>query len=473
MYRRIVRPGRSAGSLLAAALIVASAGSAIAQGRPERAAPTGREFEFAARQHYFAGVFRNDREAFNRGREIVRRRLAEQPGDYEGLLWHGSYTATEGVWAFKDGDAAQGWKLWEEGVAAMARAVDLEPLDFGVRVGRGSRLISAGLNEVRIFPTDDPDLARRTLETGLADMELAYAIGQPMWGVLGPHERGQLLLLLAQGNAAIGKTDRARRFADECVEHAQGSRYEGEARQFLASLDQNNAGVGGNVLAAEQPGGDRGGQPGAAQAGEPLEALFAHILKDSSAAALFEPAGLTDRISAMLASLGEPGADADAALKSFEQYAQQQGAAAWSWYGFAAVLRSGQHFEAGRWELGVPFWEKGLAALERGVKDSGGALGARLARGVIYAIVAKHEPDRASSGRMRSTAAADLAAIAETLRANGQSDARAAVLAAMGILAREAGDMESVPQRRGEALGAARSDAMRALISTILGPVGR
>ncbi len=37
----------------------------------------------------------------------------------------------------------------------------------------------------------------------------------------------------------------------------------------------------------------------------------------------------------------------------------------------------------------------------------------------------------------------------------------------------EAGDMEEVPQRRGEALGVASSDAKRALISAILGPVGR
>lgn len=472
MYRRIVGPSRSAGPFLAVAIVVATAGAAIAQGQPQRAAPTGREFEFAARQHYFAGVFRNDREAFNRGKEIIRQRLAEQPSDYEGLLWHGSYTATEGVWAFKAGDQAQGWKLWEEGVAAMARAVDLEPLDFGVRVGRGSRLISAGLNEVRIFPTDDPNFARRTLETGLADMELAYAIGQPMWGVLGPHERGQLLLLLAQGNRAIGKTDRARRFASECVERAQGSRYEGEARQFLAMLDQNNAGVAGNALAAEQPGGDRGGPPVAAQSGEPLEALFSHILGDKAAAALFEPAGLSDRLRTMLTSLEEPGADVDAALNSFEKFAQQQGASAWSWYGFAAVLRSGKHFEAGRWELGVPFWEKGLAALERGVKDSNGALGARLARGFVYAIVAKHEPDRAASGRMRSTGSADLAAIAEAMVNDGPSDARAAVIAAMGVLAREAGKMEDANRSRGEALGVAKSDAMRALISAILGPAG-
>lgn len=472
MYRNIVPTRRSVSRLLIAAIAVGSAGAAVAQERPEHAAPTGREFEYAARQHYFAGVFRNDREAFDRGKEIIRRRLSENPEDYEGLLWHGSYTATEGVWAFQEGDEARGWKLWEEGVSAMARAVDLEPLDFGVRVGRGSRLVSAGLNEVRIFPTDDLEFHKRILETGLADMELAYAIGQPMWGELGPHERGQMLLLLAQGNAAIGKTERARRFAAECIEHTQGTRYEGEARKFLAALDQDNAGVGGNAPAARQGSGDRNGAPDLTQTADPLETLFAHVLKDQAAAELLEPAGLADRLAAMLAALGQPDKDADAALRSFEEFAQQNGASAWAWYGFASVLRSGQYFESGRWELGVPFWEKGLEAVERGVKDSDGAIGARLARGWLYAIVAKHEPDRASSGRMRSTAASDLAAVAEALRAGGPSDARAGVLAAMGVLAREAGNMEEVSRRRGEALGAARSDALRTLISSILGSVG-
>lgn len=457
------------GTIASCVFFALSSGTATAQDRIDRA-PAGREFEFAARQNYFASVFRDDRDAFNRGKQLIKQRLEKQPDDYEGLFWHGSYTATEGLWAFQSGDKELGWQLWDEGVDAMSRAVELRPLDFGVRAGRGSRLLSAGLNEIHIFPIADPTFRQWIVETGLSDMELAYAIGQSTFGVLGPHERGQLLLLLSRGNMAIGKTERSRRFAAECVEHAAGSRYEAEARALLASL--NGDADAAALLANAQPDGEPDIGP-AAPEGEPLETLFTHILQDPKASDFFKPAGLIERLSALLTTLGARDENPDVALEAFERFAQGHGGSAWAWYGFASVLRSGMLFEAGQWATAVPIWEKGLAALERGVKDSDNMLGARLARGWIYAIVAKHEPDRAASGKMRATAESDLTAVADELRALGQSDSRAATLAALGVLASETGNEQDSSKLRQDAINAAESDAVRTLISSLLGGTER
>ncbi len=463
MRRKFVIQERVIVGLIVAAALAAPA---LAWQSSERRAPEGRGFEFMARQLYFTGVFRGDEEAFEKGQAMVNARLKEDPHDVEGLLWSGVYTTAEGVRAIRDGEGARGWRLWEEGFAAMERAVRKAPLDFGVRVGRGSRLMGAGLKEHVIFLTDKPDLRRQIIETGVADLELAHAIGETLWSVLGVHERGSLLLQLARGHAELGSVARAKRFASKCVEQCAGTRYEEGARRVLAALEGGEF----DPPAAAQAGapGGEGAEQAAGERQDPLEALFGHVIEDPAASALLQPAEMKKHLDQTLKALGRADGDPDAALKSFEKYARRQGGATWAWWGFASVMRSGRLFEAGRWQIAVPFWERGLEAIERGVKESNEGNEARFARGWLYTIVARHEPDRAASEAMRKKASGDLAAVAPALRSEGPSDALGATLAARAALARERGDMNAAQRWRREALEAVRSEGARSLVEALL-----
>jgi len=207
----------------------------------------------------------------------------------------------------------------------------------------------------------------------------------------------------------------------------------------------------------------------AQQDADPMEAIFGVVFEELQDAGLVAPEGAGEHLNAVMRALSTPDGAPDQALAEFNAFAQANGGEAWSWYGFAAVMRSGRLFETGDWQVGVPIWMQGKAALESGVEVANGAPGARLARGWTYAMVAKHEPNPANSNAMRATAAADLSAVAEHMQQRGASDALAAVLAAMASVEQERGNAESLERHFAEARKAVRSDRVRRLISRMLG----
>ena len=450
--------GTIAGLLL---FLLGTSSAAIGFAQPSAAAPEGREFEFAARRHYFAGVFEGDRASFERGKALVRERLEADADDPEALSWHGSYTAAEGMMAHASGEQQRGRDLWEDGLEHMARAVELAPLDLGPRYVRGSMLVSVGLDSFTIGGEAERELI---LETGLADMEMAHAMTRPLWDGLGVHERGSTLSMLARGHAELGHPDLARHYAERCVAETPDTRYAGEAGEVLARLNAGEIGRGA------QPG--QAGQPGQPTAPPPMEALFGHVVEMLDESTLLEPEGIGRRFTAFASDLFDDGVDPDKALQVFENLAQAHGGQARAWLGAALILRSGRLFEAGRWQTAVPLWERGKQELTRGVEDSQGAAGARLARGWVYALVAQHEQDPRAAQNMRKHAEEDLNELLGSLGDDDHRDARAAVIAALARVAAERGDGALARDRRSEAIELAGSPRIRELIDGVLTPRG-
>jgi len=412
------------------------------------APPPGREFEFAARRHYFAGVLHGDKESFEQGKELVRERLEQDPNDPEALQWHGSYTATEGIWAYRAGDEQRGRILWREGLEIMDRSVALAPLQIGQRIGRGSMLLSVGLDS---FPFDDEQFRRRVIETGLADMELARALGESMRDQFTEHGRGQMLLLLARGNAEVGNPDRARRFAEQCVAEVPEGRPAVQAQALLAKLDAGEF----------QRGGDQPPQEAA-----PMEVLFAQVMTEMDRQGLLAPDGVAARVARFAAELDADDGAPDRALTSLRDFAEEHGGEALAWYGAAAVIRAGRLFETGQWQTAVPIWERGKEALVRGVEKSGGAVGARFARGWIYAMVARYEQEQnaASADKMRTHASDDLSLVIKAMRPAGAPDALAALLAGLASVEEERGNADQADRYRVEAQQTAQSERLHELI---------
>jgi len=413
------------------------------------APPPGREFEFAARRHYFAGVLHGDKESFEKGKELIRKRLEQDPDDPEGLQWHGSYIAAEGLWAHRAGDTERGRLLWREGLEIMDRAVALAPLQIGQRIGRGSMLLSVGLDA---FPFEDEQVRRRVIETGLADMELARVLAEPMRDQFTEHGRGQMLLLLARGNAEVGNLDRARRFAEQCVAELPEGRTVGQAHALLAKLD------------AGQFQRD-GGQP--PQEAAPMEILFSQVMAEMDRHGLLAPDGVAARFSRFAAELNAQDGAPDRALASLRNFAEEHDGEALAWYGAAAVIRAGRLFETGQWQTAIPIWERGKEDLTRGVEKSGGALGARFARGWIYAMVARYEQEQnaASADRMRTHAREDLSLVVKAMRQAGASDALAALLAGLASVELERGNADQAARYQEEAHETAQSVRLRRLIT--------
>jgi len=412
------------------------------------APPPGREFEFSARRHYFAGVLRGDKKSFEKGKELVRERLQQDPNDPEGLQWHGSYTATEGLWAYRAGNEDRGRQLWREGLEIMDRSVALAPLRIGQRIGRGSMLLSVGLDS---FPFDDEGARRRVIETGLADMELARALGESMLDQFTEHGRGQMLLLLSRGNAEVGNLDRARRFAEQCIAEVPESRPAGEARALLGKLGEGEF----------QRGGDQPPQEAA-----PMEILFSQVMAEMDQKGLLAPEGIAERVSGLAAELNAEEGAPDRALASLRKFAEEAGGEALAWYGAAAVIRAGRLFETGQWQTAVPIWERGKEALLEGVEKSGGSVGARFARGWIYAMVARYEQaqNAASANKMRAHASEDLSIVVKAVRQVGAPDALAALLAGLASVEQERGNADHADRLRLEAQQTAPSERLRVLI---------
>jgi len=424
-----------------------SAGPTLAQGGA--APPPGREFEFAARRHYFAGVLDGNKESFERGKELVRKRLEQDPDDPEGLQWHGSYTATEGLWAYRAGDEEHGRQLWREGLEIMDRSVALAPLQLGQRIGRGSMLLSVGLDS---FPFDDERARRRVIETGLADMELARALADSMRDQFTEHGRGQMLILLARGNAEVGNPDRARRFAQQCIAEVPESRPAGQAHALLAKLEAGEFERGGN-----QPHRDAA----------PMEVLFPQVMAEMDRLDMLVPESVAARVSDFADELNAADGTPDRALTTLRKFAEEAGGEALAWYGAAAVIRAGRLFETGQWQTAVPIWERGKEALSLGVEQSNGAVGARFARGWIYAMVARYEQeqDAASANRMRIHASEDLSTVVKAMRQAGAPDALAALFAALASVEQERGNAERADRYRMEARHTAQSDHLRELLA--------
>jgi len=141
-------------------------------------------FDFKVREDMFAGMD-GDRVAFDRAMKLIAATLAA------------------------------------EGVADMARAVELAPNAVAVRVPRATGLLPFARG-LRPFDRAEAD---RLTTTAIRDLEFVVSEAAPRWSTLGQHGRGELLGALADGWLQLGNVAKADAYLDRVTTELPGTPY--------------------------------------------------------------------------------------------------------------------------------------------------------------------------------------------------------------------------------------------------------
>jgi tetratricopeptide (TPR) repeat protein len=161
-------------------------------------------FDHKVRDLYFA-AFAGDRKALERAMQITEAALQENPDHAEALVWHGSGVFFLSADKFRTGDMQAGMELMQKGTGMMDRAVALAPKNIGVRIPRGSAYFGASRN----MP---PQMGQPLVEKALSDFEDAWEMQKRDLSQFSQHSIGELWIGIADGNARLGKTERAAEF---------------------------------------------------------------------------------------------------------------------------------------------------------------------------------------------------------------------------------------------------------------------
>ena len=183
-------------------------------------------FDLIVRNDMFAGLAGN-MEALARAMAACEKILAGDPDHAEALVWHGSGTVFLSGRAFQEGDAARGRTLFQKGVDEMARAVELEPTNIGVRIPRGATLREATRN----LP---PTMAAPLLETARTDFQTAFDLQKVRIDQISkPHPLGELLQALGDIYSRQGKPEEATGFYRLMLTHLSGTDYAVRADEWM------------------------------------------------------------------------------------------------------------------------------------------------------------------------------------------------------------------------------------------------
>jgi tetratricopeptide (TPR) repeat protein len=183
-------------------------------------------FDLKVRNYFFAG-FAGNAAMLEKGMKACEEALAADPKNAEALVWHGSGTLYTAGQAFQSGDQQKGGELWERGLKEMDTAVELAPDDLGVRIPRGSVLLTSS----RYLPS--PEMARPLIEKGLADFEKTYDLQASRLTDLGTHPRGELMLGLADAYSRTGHQEKAQVWFERIQKEMKGTPYAKSASIWL------------------------------------------------------------------------------------------------------------------------------------------------------------------------------------------------------------------------------------------------
>ena len=213
------------------ALLSLSAGIGLilgfcSQPREIHAAESQPHLDKQIREDFYAG-FRGDRPAFDRAVAATRKILDAQPAHAEAMVFLGSATlALSGRAFLDDGDMQKGTELWEQGMALLDKAVQLQPANIDVRSQLGNTLLIAS----RRVP---PDWQPALLEKSLADFNAILELHKDHFSALPERERGELLASLADGYDRSGDKDRSHACLERIVKELPGTEYARRAEAWL------------------------------------------------------------------------------------------------------------------------------------------------------------------------------------------------------------------------------------------------
>jgi len=183
-------------------------------------------YDHKVRDLYFA-AFTGNQEALAKAMVITEATLKENPNHAEALVWHGSGIFFQSAGKFRTGDIAGGMELMTKGTGMMDRAVELEPRNIGVRIPRGSAYFAASRN----MP---PEMAKPLVEKALSDFEASWEMQKDNLSQFSQHSLGELWIGIADGNARVGKKDRAVEFFTKVKETLPGTEWAAKADRWFA-----------------------------------------------------------------------------------------------------------------------------------------------------------------------------------------------------------------------------------------------
>lgn len=186
-------------------------------------------FDYLVREDFFAGMLPGGKARLARGMSTVEKILADNPTHAEALVWHGMGRSVESVEYFQKGDPTSGMRLFNSGVQEMARAVELEPNNLGVRIPRGSALREMTRNT-------PPEIAAPLLEAARADLQFAFDTQKNRLDQIAkPHPLGELLQGLGDIYSRQGKPEEAAKYYGMISERLPNTEYAKRAAQWLAT----------------------------------------------------------------------------------------------------------------------------------------------------------------------------------------------------------------------------------------------
>jgi tetratricopeptide (TPR) repeat protein len=176
---------------------------------------------------FFAG-FAGDAEALARGIRACDRALAADPHDAQPMIWHAMGDGFLAGQAARQGDAARARELEDRSGREAEQAIALAPDDEWVLI------YYAMDHSVRARHASDPAAATRLLEQATDAYERTEQIQKPWFASLSIHDRGELLVGLADLWARRGNPSSARSYLERVTHELPGTIYATRAQEWLA-----------------------------------------------------------------------------------------------------------------------------------------------------------------------------------------------------------------------------------------------
>jgi tetratricopeptide (TPR) repeat protein len=181
---------------------------------------------FHVQLDFFAGMLSGDEDRFKRAMATTEAALADNPNNGAALVWHGLGVAMLSQRQFESGKPDAAMAMLKTGLAEMARAVELEPNNIGVRIPRGSALREMS----RSMP---PAMADPLLEAARTDFQHTFDLQKDRLADVGkPHPLGELLQGLGDIYSRQGKTEEAARYYTMLEERLPGTEYAARATEW-------------------------------------------------------------------------------------------------------------------------------------------------------------------------------------------------------------------------------------------------
>jgi tetratricopeptide (TPR) repeat protein len=173
-------------------------------------------------------VLTGDIERFERGMGVVEALAAKNPDDARIKVLYGNGLLARAGAAFEKGDAQHAMKVFQSGLEEMAKAVAMAPEDVFVRARRGVILITSSRQMPPAMGGPLTRLAVEDFEKVLETRDRTQTLSRGS-----AHQRGELLIGLADGWNRLGDLDKARGYFERVTRELQGTIYDQRAKAWL------------------------------------------------------------------------------------------------------------------------------------------------------------------------------------------------------------------------------------------------